>query len=362
MTLKRALAIALTAAAAAAAALPASAAAQAQITPPAGDNYLQPILLNGGDFQNPRPFPRTEIGFVADTTTYTVQGDMFNPRGDGSPGGGGPPEPHNCGSDYGKTIWSVFRADRYGLMRITTAGPFDSVIGFVPFKGPLTDPTPRIDLGVCIDRLAGFEEEMQQFVSPGHWYAVQVGGTGATQGGQIQVKFDYQPPPALNADAVLTWKTPPGGGVKAVKLVVTAPKGSKVTVSCTKHGCQAPRAFTVKKAAAFLPIGAVGPGAGGSGAAMAAASGSGAAETGAASQASSGRRYTAKAQVHAAKKFTLLKNKSLKPGSKLNVLVTAPGWIGKFFSWPVTRNGVSAKSVKCTKPGATKPPKKGGCG
>jgi hypothetical protein len=356
MTLKRALAIALTAAAA----LPAAAGAQSVINPPEGDNYLQPVALS--DFSSPAPFPKTEIGFVADTTNYTIQGDMFNPDGRGQPSSGGPVEPHNCGTtDYGKTIWSVFHADRYGLMRITTAGPFDSVIGLVPFKGPLTDPTPRIDLGVCIDRLSGFEEELQSFVSPGHWYAVQVGGIGATQGGQIQVKFDYQPPPALNADAVLTWKSPPGGGVKSTKLVVTAPKGSKVTVSCTKHGCSAPRAFTVKKAAAFRPIGTVGPGAGASGATMVPASGSGAVQTAGAPKASAARLYTGKAQVHAAKRFTLLKNKSLKAGSKLVVLVTAPGWIGKYFSWPVTKNGVSAKSVKCTKPGATKPPKKGGC-
>ena len=144
-------------------------------------------------------------------------------------------------------------------MRISTAGPFDSVIGFVPFKSPTDDPTPNIDAGVCIDRLSGFEEELQAFVKPKQWYAVQVGGTGTPAGGQVQVKFDYAKPPTLDADAVLTWKSNSRGKVTAVKLVVDAPKGSKVSVGCTKRGCKAPRAFTVKKTAAFRPIAAVGP-------------------------------------------------------------------------------------------------------
>src|SRR3954469_9737034 len=243
MTLKRALAIALTAAAA----LPASAGAQAQIPPPQGDNYLGPIALS--DFDNPGKFPSQEIGFVADTSSYTTQQDMFAP-----PASGGPAEPTNCGSPYANTIWSVFYADRYGVMRISTAGPVDSVIGFVPFKSPNWDPTPNIDAGVCIDRLSGFEEELQAFVKPKQWYAVQVGGTGSPAGGQVQVKFDFQKPPTVDADAVLTWKSNAAGKVTAVKLVISAPKGSKVSVKCTKHGCKAPRAFTVKKTAVFRPI------------------------------------------------------------------------------------------------------------
>src|SRR3954454_22979416 len=205
MTFKRAIVIALTAAAA----LPASAAAQAQIQPPDGDNYLQPISLS--DFQNPAPFPKDEIGFVADTTGYTTQQDMFAP-----PQSGGPQEPTNCGSPYANTIWSVFYADRYGVMRISSAGPFDGVIGFVPFGSPTQDPTPDIGNGVCIDRLSGFEEELQAFVKPKHWYAVQVGGTGNPAGGKVQVKFDLQPPPKLDADAVLTWKSNAAGKVTVV--------------------------------------------------------------------------------------------------------------------------------------------------
>jgi hypothetical protein len=351
MTLKRALAIALTAAAA----LPASAAAQAQIPPPQGDNYLGPLALS--DFENPQPFPTEEIGFVADTTSYTVQEDMFNP-----PASGGPPEPHDCGPPgrpdiYLNTIWSVFYADRYGVMKISTAGPFDSVIGFVPFKSPTTDPTPDIGNGVCIDRLSGFEEELQAFVKPKHWYAVQVGGTGTPAGGQVQVKFDYQKPPKLDADAVLTWKSNAAGSVTAVKLVVSAPKGSKVSVKCTKRGCKAPGAFTVKKTAAFKPLAPVGPVAKApAGVHMTEASSSG--SLAGVNTVGSPAAFKANTQVHAAKKYSLLKGKHLKAGSKLIIRVTKAGYIGKYFSYPVTRKGVSAKTISCTNPGSSTPHKK----
>jgi hypothetical protein len=347
MTFKRALAIALTAAAA----LPAAAAAQAPIPPPEGDNYLGPIALS--DFNSPGKFPSTEVGFTADTTAYTTQTDMFNP-----PSSGGPAEPANCGSVYGNTIWSVFYADRYGLMKISTAGPFDSVIGFVPFKNPNTDPTPDIGNGICIDRLSGFEEDLEAFVKPNRWYAVQVGGTGAVLGGQVQVKFDYAPPPRLDADAVLTWKAPPGGGVKVVKLVVSAPKGARVSVSCTKHGCNAPRSFTVKKAAAFRQIGLVGPAAKApEGVKMSAAGSSGAVEPSAVSG-SSAKRFSAKEQVRAAKTFKLLQGKSLKAGTKLIIRVTKSGYIGKYFSYPVKKSSVSAKTISCTNPGSSTPRKR----
>jgi len=350
MTFKRAFVIALTAAAA----LPASAAAQAQITPPAGDNYLQPLFMNNGTFDHPQPFAREEIGFVADTTNYTTQSDMFNP-----PGSGGPSEPTNCGSPYANTVWSVFYADRYGLMKISTAGPFDGVIGFVPFKSPTTNPAPNIDQGVCIDRLSGFEEELQAFVKPKHWYAVQVGGTGTPAGGQVQVKFDYQKPPTLNADAVLTWKSNAAGKVTVVKLVVSAPKGAKVSVSCTHHGCAAPRAFTVKKTAAFRPIAAVGPVAKApDGVSMTAASGSGSVSAIPASDGAA--TFKAGPQAHAAKKFTLLKGKGLKGGSSLIIRVSKSGYIGKYFKYPVTKKGVSSKTISCTNPGSSTPRKK--CG
>jgi hypothetical protein len=325
MTLKSALAIALVAAAT----VPAAAGAQATINPPDGDNYLGPIALS--DFAHPAPFPKQELGFVADTTNYTLQSDLFNP-----PGSGGPPEPQNCGSPYGKTLWMVFHADRYGVMHVTTSSGFDSVIGLVPFKDPVNDARPNISQGVCIDAFPGaFTEDLFGFVKPNRWYAIQVGGVGPS-GGPISVKLAYQPPFRVDGDAVLTWKNNPSGA-KVVKLEVTAAKGVTVSVGCTKHGCKGPRPFTVKKAPVFKPFGVVGP-------------------------LAQAQAPPSKTQVHAAKKFGLLKGQILKAGSKLIVRISAPGYIGKYFSWNITKSGAGAKTTSCTKPYATTPPKKGGCG
>src|SRR3954453_17666557 len=225
MTFKRALAIALTAAAA----LPASAAAQAQIQPPAGDNYLQPLALS--DFDNPGKFPREEIGWLGNTTDYTTQADMFNP-----PGNGGPQEPDNCGSQYGKTIWSVLHIDHRGTLTITTSAQFDSVIGFVPFDGP-SAPAPHIDKGGGIGRPSGLDEQLKVNVSAGHWYAVQVGGTGATQGGQVQTKFLFKPthkakPKPIKSQGFLFYKFPP---LRITTMYATSvPKGATIRVHCSK--------------------------------------------------------------------------------------------------------------------------------
>lgn len=345
MSFKRALTLLV----AAAVVLPASAAAQAPIPPPEGDNYLGPIALS--DFSSPGKFPSTEIGFTADTTNYTVQADMFNP-----PSSGGPQEPTNCGSPYGNTIWSVFYADRYGVMKISTAGPFDSVIGFVPFNNPNTNPTPDISNGICIDRLSGFEEELSAFVRPRHWYAVQVGGTGAVLGGQLQVKFDYQNPPPIDGDAVLTWRTN-GTTAKITKLVVSAPKGATVAVSCTHNGCgRNPRPFKAKQT--FVqPIGEVGPSAKARAGVHMTASFAGAAKVVSAGV-SGGSALRPKAEVHAAKKFQLLKGRKLKNGSTIIIRITRSGYIGKYFTYSVRKGTVSAKTIRCTNPGSSTPRKK----
>ena len=153
--------------------------------------------------------------------------ELHGPAGHVRParGSGGPPEPLNCGSAYANTIWSVFYADRYGVMKISTAGPFDSVIGFVPFKSPSQDPTPNINAGVCIDRLSGFEEELRAFVKPKQWYAVQVGGTGAPAGGQVQVKFDYQKPPTARRRRRAHLEVESARQGQGVKLVVRRAEG-----------------------------------------------------------------------------------------------------------------------------------------
>jgi hypothetical protein len=349
MSFKRALVTALIALPA----LPATAAAQTVINPPEGDNYLNPIFMSTP--QQPLEVG-SPVGFQADTTNYTTQGDMFNPRSDGSPGSGGPPEPVVCGqAPYGNTVWSIIYIHRYGVMNITSSGPFDSVIAVVPFGNPNTDTTPRLSSGFCVDDIAGFQQDASFLVSPKRWYAIQVGGTGTPQGGKMQVKFQLDPPPTIpGADGVLSMV-----GRKITKLVLKAPKGAKVSFKCAKKRCgKLPRAFTVKKTLLMKPIAAVGPTAGAvpSGPSMAAAG----AQPGTAARiggSASFKRSAAKssAQVHAAKSYTLLKGKVLKSGTRLEARITAPGYIGTYFGWVIGPNGIKKKLSQCMNPGSTKP-------
>ena len=327
MSFKRALALALTLAAA----LPAAASAQEQIAPPRGDNYLGPVYLN----DESTPIPADPIGILADTSSYTTQADMFNP-----PGSGAPAEPNDCGSPYGNTIWSVFYSNRYGLMNVSSAGPFDSVIAVIPFKSP-DDPYPLFDNGYCTDSLTGFQQDTSFLVSPKRWYAIQVGGTGTPAGGQVQIKYDMDPPPRVDGDAVLSWVT--DGRTASVKsLVVSAEKGARVSVSCTHHGCgKNPRPFTARKAEVFKPLGTVGP------------RSSGARPLGGA--------VHPKARVRAAakvKKYKLLKGRKLKNGSTIVIRVYASGYVGKHFSYKVKNGRVSGKTIRCTNPGSSKPRRK----
>jgi hypothetical protein len=356
MTLKRALAIALLAMAA----LPAAASAQVQITPPGADNYLNPYFFN--DEQHPLGYD--PLGFTADTTAYTTQTDMYNP-----PASGGPSEPLTCGNTtFGNTVWSVFYSNRWGLMTVSTAGPFDAVIGVVPFDSP-DNPVPNLDGSLCVDGLSGFQEEIKYqdlpyrgfIIVPKQWYAVQVGGTaqtGTAQGGAVQVKIDQNHPPKIDGDVVLSWRTN-GRQARIKSLEVSAPKGAKVAVTCSRNGCGGnPRAFTVKKGSVFRPIGAVGPSAKApAGARMTQASARAGAAGASAPAAGSPRIRERRATVRAAKKFKLLAGRKLKNGSRIEIRISQFGFIGKFFSYKVTNGAVSSKTIRCLNPNSSKPRK-----
>ena len=338
MSIKRALALALTVAAA----LPAAAGAQEQITPPNNDHYLGPFFLKGGD-----PLLKGDIlGFTVDTSSYTVQNDVYDPAPNAqtgqfepNPAGGGGREPVICEgypnpSQYGNTIWAVFRPKGYGTIDISaSSGTFDEVIRVIAFDGP-NNPAPSLP-GTCFDDLAGFQESAGGIVYPGQWYAVQVGGTinqtSASQGGPMQVKFSLGPPPRLDGDAVLSWRT--NGVVARIKsLVVDAPRGARVKVTCSKRGCgKNPRPFTVRKTSLTKPITAVGP------------------------AAANGRKLQPKMQVRAAKRYKLLGGRRLKNGTRIVIRVYADGYIGRHFSYTVKKGSVSSKTVRCTNPGSSTP-------
>ena len=75
----------------------------------------------------------------------------------------------------------------------------------------------------------------------------------------MQVKVGLSAPPRVDGDAVLSW-TSQAGRAKIKSLVVSAPRGAKVKVTCSRRGCgKNPRPFTARKTDLLKPIAAVGP-------------------------------------------------------------------------------------------------------
>jgi hypothetical protein len=298
-----------------------------------GDSYLRPILLNDGTFDNPQPIPAGSVpGFQVDTSTYGTQPDLFAP-----PGSGGPPEPTACGdTPYGKTIWSVFYAHRFGRADVKAAGGFNEVIAIVPFNDPNSDPTPIVANGLCVDRITGINEDFGNdppSVEPG-WYAIQIGGAGDT-GGVLQGSLEFLPPSRLTGDAVLSWNGGSGGAKVSVKA--TAPKGARIAFKCVKKSCgKLPRAQTIKKTVGDSlqkPLGDVTP------------------------RTAASREFRRVADddpaIVAARSY--IRNKLLKNGTRFEVRITAPGYIGNYFSWDVKGGKVGTKTRRCMNPSSNKP-------
>jgi hypothetical protein len=224
----------------------AAAAEQGHVDPPGGDAYTKPVSISS--FDMPAPLP-TDVEFDADTSTYTLQNDMYDP-----PASGGPREPRRCGdSTYSKTIWTVFHADRKGVMTIQAAGDFDAVIAFVPFGNPNDDAAPHLDEGVCIDASSTHTEKLRVEVGADHWYAVQVGGTGKPAGGHVALHFHFAPAgeqatKTLQMALKLVRPRAVSRGVIVRKLIVArrkkngepvgpSPRGATVAIRCVR-GCR----------------------------------------------------------------------------------------------------------------------------
>jgi hypothetical protein len=284
--------------------LPAAAAtADEQIAAPKADAYLQPVLLNNGNGL----VAGDDLSFSADTTAYTIQPDLYDPQfdsgGNAVKGPAGPAEPSTCGkTKYGKTIWTAFHASKYGVARISaTATGFDPVIRVIPFEDPSSNPAPDLP-GSCFDGSAGPTQTASGIVTPGQWFAVQIGGTAgkkAGAGGPVQVKIALDPPPVVDGDAVLRWKK---GRVSSLE-VTGVTKDATVSLTCGKRACK-----SVKKKAGKSS-------------------------------------------------FSLLSNRKVKKGTAIVVRITATGYVGKQFVW---RAG-GRKQVSCTNPGSTKARKPGTC-
>jgi hypothetical protein len=284
--------------------LPAAAAtADEQIAPPKADAYLQPVLLNNGN-----AFAAGDaLSFSADTSSYTTQANLYDPEfganGSAVKGPAGPAEPITCGkTKYGKTIWTAFHASKYGVASLTaTSTGFDPVIRVVPFEDPSSNPAPDLP-GSCFDDSADFTQTASGIVTPGQWFAVQVGGTAAKKaaaGGPVQVRIALDPPPVVEGTAVLRWSH---GSVSSLK-VAGVTKGATVALTCSKRACK-----SVKKTAGKP-------------------------------------------------RFTLLSKRKVKKGTTVVVRITATGYVGKQFVW---RAGGKAQA-SCTNPGSTKARKLGTC-
>jgi hypothetical protein len=225
---------------------PAAACAQGRVEPPGGDDYLNPVTLS--NFDDPPPLP-TDVVFDANTSAYTLQDDMYKPEASG-----GPREPRRCGSSsYSKTIWTVFRADRAGVMTVSASGDFDAVIGFLPFGDPNTDVAPHLDEGVCIDASAKHAEQLSAKVEAGHWYAAQVGGTGKPAGGNVELHFHFDPAGQQQAAKTLRMSLLARAGASSRGAVLTkllvarqkkdgkpvgpSPRGAAVAIRCVR-GCR----------------------------------------------------------------------------------------------------------------------------
>jgi hypothetical protein len=207
-------------------ALTAITASAAAPEPPINDNYL-----NSLNFNNPHTKLNRvdELRDTRNTTSATVQADIFSP-----PQHGGPPELTGCnGISEGKTIWYDFFPDVNGLVRIQTSAAFGTVMAVMPYN--TTTLLPENNQRVCAVNEAAKAGELFANVQAGKAYTVQIGGVNSA-GGELEVLFNYLVRlKHLQAEATLTAQ-PLSNGVRVVSLAVSAPKKARVEVRCTR-GC-----------------------------------------------------------------------------------------------------------------------------
>jgi hypothetical protein len=300
------------------AALTSTAAASHVAGAPQNDDYLQSNAFN-------QPGSRLDrgvtFGDIQDTTNASVQSDVLNPRSDGQPGGGGPPEPTTCGAaQYGKTAWWDFYPDVRGRALIRASG-FDSVVSVVPFD--LQTSLPDFDSRLCVNESASTIEEFLVDVRGGRAYTIQVGGVN-NAGGRLELRFDFFADPdgdgVFDADdrcprvsgdrtnggcprrvraEVLLRAQPTANGIRVLALRVNASRGSRVSVRCSR-GC---------------------------------------------------RRQVRRARTVG---FTNLRGRSLSAGSRIVVHATRRRSIGAHVTYRILR-GNFRKITRCTNPGSSRP-------
>jgi hypothetical protein len=276
-------------------ALGASGAASAQtFRPPTNDNYIDSAQVNA---PGSRLDPTGTLLDYVNTSTATVQPLLYPDR----------PEPTTCSSppgrtvNYGKTIWYDFFPHVDGIMalRANGAAGIDPVLGVSQYSRRTSRLQGRF---LCQnDPVAGSSFETYSVeVARGRAYTVQVGGVN-NSGGQMSMKFDFLPT-ALRADARLR-AAATGNGIRVLRLTVTATRGSRITVSCTRRGCR--RAGTRRTRRGSTVIRGI-----------------------------SGR--------------------SLRAGSRLEIRVTRGGAIGRYLAFQIKRGNFSRLPNRCLLPGSSR--------
>ena len=255
---------------------------------PVNDNYLNSLRLNDPGTKLDRVHTLRDL---PNTTGATVQTDVFNP-----PMMGGPPEPTVCqGISYGATVWYDFHPDINGSVRIRTSG-YDTVISLIPFsdKTLLPDFAARL----CVPNRSTMTQELDTSVLAGRAYTIQIGGVGGATG-NLEFLFDFIPSIArISADATLIATGLPSG-IRVNSLNVSAPRGARVEVKCTR-GCR-PQAHTARTVG-----------------------------------------------------FPTLRGARLPAGAKLEIFVTAPSAIGTYIEYRIRRANFM-KVTRCLEPGSVKP-------
>ena len=287
-------------------ALPASAYAQA----PINDNYLDSLRLNDPGTRLER---RDTLRDTRDTTSATVQGDVFSP-----PQSGGPPERTTCdGASYGKTVWYDFYPDVNGAVRLRASG-FDNVLTVVPFD--INTARPDFSKALCTNASSSTTEEFIVQVRGGRSYSVQIGGVNGA-GGPLEFLFDFLADtdgdgvpdtvdrcdrlagplangcPRRQRVSTTLRARPTASGIEIDGLSVTARRGSRVVVSCSR-GC---------------------------------------------------RRQVKRAR--SAVSFPALRGVDLGAGARLEIRVTRPGYFGEFVRYTITA-GNFRKVERCMNPGS----------
>jgi hypothetical protein len=282
------------------AAAPASSStAQCANQAPCNDNYLDSLELN----QAGTKLNRTNtLEDMRNTSTATVQADIFNP-----PASGGPKELTSCdGTGYGRTIWYDFYPDAAGTVSIRTSAFFQNVIALYTFDDNQQSPSYLVPTEQQCTVSSLGSGQLIASVKKGVAYTFQLGGADSAQaptgaGGQLEMRFDFfpTPPRRLGAQSTLTARAT-SGGIELLSLSVSTARAAKVSVSCGRF---------------------CGP---------------------------------ESKKDSATETFPHLHGAQLPAGSTLSIHVTAPHSIGVLIEYHVTRGNFS-KQTFCTEPGSRKP-------